>query len=76
LKLLPLLGWSLNETGEYCYVYTYSPHEIANRKKAADEFRKFYNELATARERNPRDLERFLSVNKLNSIGIISSLFS
>jgi hypothetical protein len=64
MKLLPLLGWVINdETGKYIYLYTDSPHEMANRKKAAHEFRKFYNELVTAKDRNPRELENFLNVN-------------
>ena len=63
MKLLPLLGWVINETGKYSYLHTDSPQEIANRKKAALEFRKFYNELATAKDRNPRELENFLNVN-------------
>ena len=66
LKLLPLLGWILSETGEYCYVYTESPDEIAHRKEAAREFRRFYNELATIRDRSPNQLEHFLSVSQSN----------
>ncbi|CAF1016771.1 unnamed protein product [Rotaria sordida] len=62
LKLLPLLGWSPNSIGEYCYCDTESLHEIAHRQEAAREFRKFYNELATVKNRQPNQLEHFLSI--------------
>ncbi|CAF1104687.1 unnamed protein product [Rotaria sp. Silwood1] len=66
LKLLPLLGWLPNDAGEYCYCDTELSHEIAHRQKAAREFRKFYNELATVKNRQPNQLEHFLSVSCLN----------
>ncbi|CAF4741940.1 unnamed protein product [Rotaria socialis] len=61
-KLLPLLGWLPNNAGEYCYCDTESPQEIECRKEAAREFRKFYNELATAKNKHPNQLENFLSI--------------
>ncbi|CAF2131884.1 unnamed protein product [Rotaria magnacalcarata] len=63
-KLLPLLGWLPNDAGEYCYCDTESPQEIACRKEAAREFRKFYNELATVKNKYPNQLENFLSVKE------------
>lgn len=62
--MLPILGWTLNEKDEYWYVPTDIPHEMAHRQNAAREFRKFYNELATAKDRSPIDIERFLQVNR------------
>ena len=67
MELLPLLGWFLHETGEYCYELTESSDEIDHRRAAAREFRRFYNELATARDRHPSQLENFLNVSSTNS---------
>lgn len=71
MELLPILGWFLNETGEYCYVYTEEADIIEHRRAAAREFRKLYNELATTRDRNPSQLEHFLNVSLMHSIDIV-----
>ena len=61
--MLPILGWTLNEKDEYWYVPPDVPQELAQRQNAAREFRKFYNELATAKDRPLIEVERFLQVS-------------
>lgn len=65
LNLLPLLGWALNDKGEYCFVDTNVSEDLTQREEAAREFRKFYNELATGKDRNVATIEKFLQVRRV-----------
>jgi hypothetical protein len=64
LNLLPLLGWALNDKGEYCFVNSNVSQDLTQREEAAREFRKFYNELATGKDRNVSTIEKFLQVRR------------
>jgi hypothetical protein len=68
LTILPLFGCNPNNRGDYTFIDAQTPQDIALREMAAQEFRRFYDELKKTKNDSAIVMEYFLNVGFFSSI--------
>lgn len=77
MDLLPLVGCMTNDRGDYIFLDGTTPEAIASQETAANEFRRFYDELKKMKNGNADIVEYYLRVSIANnSFSHSSSLHS
>lgn len=68
MELLELLGYEVNQNGDYVYRRVTSKDEIEFREEAADEIQRFYSDLKKIKAGSLHGFQEYISVGFFSSI--------